>query len=53
MDFVAAAAVAGKAVQVHKRGHLALGIGQGHDAAQGVAIAVLNWTCKIFMVYLR
>ena len=37
-----AAAAAGKAVQMHHKGHLALGIGQGHDAAQGVTIAVLK-----------
>lgn len=37
-----AAAAAGKAVQVHHKGYLALGVGQGHDAAQGVAIAVFK-----------
>ena len=39
--FVAAAA-AGKAVQMHHKGYLALGVGQSHDAAQGVTIAVLK-----------
>ena len=37
-----AAAAAGKAVQMHHKGYLALGVGQGHDAAQGVAIAVFK-----------
>ena len=30
------------AVQMHHKGYLALGVGQGHDAAQGVAIAVFK-----------
>ena len=37
-----AAAAAGKAVQMHHKGYFALGVGQGHDAAQGVAIAVFK-----------
>ena len=37
-----AAAAAGKAVQMHHKGHLALRIRQGHDAAQGVTITVLK-----------
>ena len=36
------AAAAGKAVQMHHKGYLAIGIGQGHDAAQGVPIAVFK-----------
>ena len=37
-----AAAAAGKAVQMHHKGYLALGVGQGNDAAQGVTIAVFK-----------
>ena len=37
-----AAAAAGKAVQMHHKGYLALRIRQGHDAAQGVTITVLK-----------
>ena len=40
-----AAAAAGKAVQVHHKGYLALGIGQGHDAAQGVACLLYTSRC--------